>query len=418
MADKTKKTSYDVMIVGGGAAGLMAAIFASSLNTSVAILEYNEAPGKKILSTGNGRCNLTNANLSLDAYAAADEFFLKKAFAHFDNKDTIEFFSSIGLLVVEREGYFYPRSMQASTVRDYLVAEAMRRGVRFLFHKQCKRVQKEKDSFFLHCADGSNYQTKRLIIASGSKASKISGSTDDGVYLASLLGHSSRTYVPALVPLAAADACLSLASGVRTDALVTTIIDQEEVCTYRGELQITDSGVSGIVIFQSSGCCMRALEEKKEVTLRLNFLPELSSEDILFFLTSHFKRFSLDASLFYLLCGILPDRLAKALLKRADLALDTSLCDLSKEQIKKIANLLIAYPLTVTGSKGFSFAQVCAGGVKTEEIDADTMASRLVSGLYFAGEVMDVNGICGGYNLQWAWTSGAIAGKRAGGSIS
>ena len=358
-----------VIVTGGGASGLMAAIAAAENGAAVTILEQNEKPGKKICATGNGKCNFTNIQVPSDAYRSENPGFEQAVLNQFPVEDTVKFFTRLGIYPVNKNGgYLYPHSGQAASVAEVLCMEARNLGI---------------------------YEGEAVILANGSKASAISGSDGSGYELAAALGHRLIEPLPALTALKCKNTGFSGWAGVRTEGRITLLVDGEKVTEETGELQLTDYGVSGIPVFQVSRYGIRALKQGKNVTLILNFLPEFSREQLKAFLKIRKENCPYKEKKDFL-TGLFPDKLAKVLLLANDL----------EEAIS-------SYPLKVTGYQSFEQAQVCSGGVDTTQVNARTLESTRNSGLYFAGELLDIDGKCGGYNLQWAWSSGYVAGVNA-----
>ncbi len=408
----TSSRGYDVIVAGGGAAGMMAAVCAARAGASVLVIEFNDRLGKKILATGNGRCNYTNRAIDLCNYYGADRAFLEQVFAGFSEQDTEDFFRGLGIEPYEQEGLLYPRSKQAKSIQEALIREIQRLSVTLVMEKQVKRIEKTDAGFLVTTADKEIFTAENVILACGGKASATRGSRGDGYYLASCLGHEIAEPVPALVQLHAADPLTKMAAGVRADAGITTWIDGRKEAFWQGELQITDYGLSGIVVFQSSRMVSYGLLEKKDVCLEVDFLPEYSHAEADDLLQERLQMGSGTLTLEQTLQGLLHDKLIVPILKRTGLAPDTLAKDCNTEDKRRLLEALRHYVVKITDTHGFSNAQVTAGGVKTSRIDPKTMESNLVPGLFFAGEVVDVDGICGGYNLQWAWSSGALAGMH------
>ena len=389
-----------VLIVGAGASGMMAAIMAARNGASVTLLEQNEKPGKKICATGNGRCNFTNRMLPADAYRGGDRKFIEKVQKEFSVQDTLDFFEEIGVYPVERNGCYYPRSMQASSVAELLAMEAARWGVRLKTNEKVTEIvhfkKRQKDgTCWKIVTDGWTYYAHALILANGSMASKISGSDGSGYELAKSLGHSLIKPLPALTALKCKGNVFAPCAGVRTEGKVTLLVNQKTQAWERGELQLTDYGISEIPVFQISRYAVRALDAGKKVSLMVDFFPEMDKQEFADFLKKRENHRSCQSER-ELLTGLFPDKLVRLLCKKKDL-------------IKAVKE----FELTVTGYMDYSFAQICSGGVDTREICPETMESQILPSLYLCGELVDVDGMCGGYNLQWAWSSGAAAGKSA-----
>lgn len=382
-----------IVIVGGGAAGLVAAIMAAREGQAVTVLEHNEKPGKKINATGNGKCNLTNLALPTDAYRGTHPEFAIPALQAFSIQDTIKFFSALGIYTVNKNGYIYPHSGQAASVTEVLCMEARNLGVKIKTNEHVTHIKKEAGNWKV-VTKSWQYEGDAVILAAGSKASQISGADGSGYDLAKKLGHRIITPLPALTALKCAGQPFKWA-GVRTEGKVTLCLDQIPLKSQQGELQLTEYGVSGIPVFQISRYAIRALKEGSKVSLLLDFLPEFPIEAMDGFLAAR-KKNSPYKTEKELLVGLFPQKLISVLTARKDL----------KKAIKE-------FPLEVVSGLDFSQAQVCSGGVDTAQVNPVTMESLLCPGVYFAGELLDIDGTCGGYNLQWAWSSGAAAGKHA-----
>lgn len=414
-----KNTVYDIVVVGGGASGMMAAITAARGNKRVLILEHMEVLGKKILATGNGRCNFTNTIQGPDFYRSGSPAFVMPSLNVFSATDTISFFEELGVMVTDRAGYCYPRTMQASLIRNVLLAELDRLGVKILTQIGIRQIKKAVDAFLIETKSG-NYMAKRVILAAGGKADPKSGSDGSGYIYAKQLGHSLTETVPALVPLISNAGWLKEAKGVRQDARVTVYIQDEAIFSDQGEVQFTDYGISGIPVFQISRFAAKALFELKKVTVSIDFVPDLTREELTTWIEDRLSHYQKLGSCFDILCGIMNQKLVSAL-KSKIAFLNSSLYELSEKQKKKMIDMAVSAlkdtKIDITDTKPFMQAQVTAGGVDVASVEPATMESKLVKGLYFAGEILDVDGMCGGYNLQWAWTSGFIAGTHAARSL-
>lgn len=387
----TMNTKPQIIVIGGGAAGMTAAVFAAEQGASVTVLEQNEKTGRKLCVTGNGRCNLTNLNLYEGAYRGEHPEFARGILEQFTVKDTLEFFKSVGVPVTDKKGWLYPRSGQAKCVPELLELKARSLRIKIKTREKAENVF-FKDGLWNVKTKGWTYQGNAVILANGSKASSVPGSDGSGYELARKLGHRIVTPLPALVALKCRGNGFSGWAGVRTEGKAALCIDGKQTRTETGELQLTEYGISGIPVFQLSRYALSALAEGSKAELILDFLPEYTEEELRKLMDERKSQCPYQGESERLL-GLFPDRLCKVLLKQKDL-------------IKAIHS----FRLEVTGSAGFGQAQVCAGGVDTEEVSPVNLESRLHKGLYFAGEILDIDGACGGYNLQWAWSSGAVAG--------
>lgn len=384
-----------IIIVGAGASGLIAAVMAARGGAAVTVLEQNDKPGKKICATGNGRCNLTNVEMPPGAYRGTSPEFVREALKAFSVQDTIRFFSELGIYTINKNGYLYPHSGQAQSVVDVLCMEARNLGVKIKTREKVEAIVRE-DIWNIQ-TETWTYEADAVILANGSKASNIPGSDGSGYTLAKALGHCIVTPLPALTPLKCKGNYFSAWAGVRTEGKVTLHINDVPLKSEQGELQLTEYGISGIPVFQLSRYAVRALRENCRVALTVDFLPEFSPESLHVFLEQRTHNCPYKSQR-ELLIGLFPDRLIKILCEH-----------------KNLETAIKEYPLTVADGLPFQYAQVCSGGVDTSEVNSITMESLIQKGLYFAGELLDIDGTCGGYNLQWAWSSGAAAGISAAG---
>ena len=405
-----------VAVIGGGAAGLTAAIWAARSGASAVILEHTDRVGKKILSTGNGRCNLTNSKMEASCYRSGDPQFPMEAISQFGWKDTLRWFSSMGLLCRCRmESYYYPMSDQASAVLDCLRMECSRLGITIRTGIQPERIRRMREgrrSFYEIMTDQGEVRADAVILACGSKAAPNTGSDGSGYELAKSLGHRIIKPLPALVQLRCQGNHYRQLAGIRTEADLRLLVNDGEMWRERGELQITDYGISGIPVFQLSRFAARGMDEGKKVRVMIDFLPFMDKKESRIFLEQRFAEFG-DRNGEDFLTGVLHKKLAAVLLKMAGIRLDQPVSSASIRQRDHLLRAIKEYEALVSSVNPFANAQVCCGGVDVREVDPSTMESRLMGDIYFAGEILDVDGICGGYNLQWAWSSGKVAGCRA-----
>lgn len=388
----------NLVIVGGGASGLTAAIFAAMSGHSVTVLEQNDRPGKKLLATGNGRCNLTNLDQKKEAYRSLRPEKAARILEQFPVSSVISFFTELGIYTKNRDGWIYPNSDQASSVLSVLLMEAKHRKVKIKTRETVTKITQEESGTYLVHTRGWKYSADRVIVTTGSPASEIAGSGEDGLRFAQELGIRGIPFAPALCPLKCSGMDFQKWSGVRTEGKVTLLLDRVPVLTERGELQLTGYGISGIPVFQISRYAVRALEEGSIVETELDFFPDMEEEDLAALLNHRMMSCTYKTSE-ELLIGLLPDRLIPAAMREGT-------------RVDQIAHAVKHVLLTVRDSAGFARAQVSSGGIDLDEV-TDQLESVKYPGLFFAGEVLDVDGACGGYNLHWAWVSGAVAGHCA-----
>lgn len=400
----------NIVIVGGGASGLVAAIMAARQKNRVTVLEHKDRIGRKILATGNGKCNYTNLLQLPECYRCNDSAFPTKVLSCFDVNRTIKFFRELGIYPKERNGYVYPNSEQASSVAEVLRLELKRLKVRTDCEVHAEQIHKKKNGFEI-ITDKGSYAADCVILAAGGCASPSLGSDGSGYRLAKELGHTVIKPLPALVQLKSPEKYFKTLAGVRTEANIKLYTDEECEAAEQGELLITAYGVSGIPVFQLSRFASRALYEGKTVTLRIDFLPSLSWKETYELMSERVKR-SADNTIEEAFIGLLNNKLAYVCLKESGISPDMPCTSADKKQITKMVNRIKVWSVPISEPNTFEQAQVCTGGVNVAEVDPETMESRLVKGLYITGELLDVDGTCGGYNLQWAWSTGAIAGMN------
>ena len=401
-----------VGIIGGGASGLTAAIAAGRAGAEVTVIEHTDRVGKKILSTGNGRCNLTNRRMDAECYRSDQSGFPMQVIGGFGVDDTLRFFEGLGIVPKDRNGYIYPASDQAASVLDVLRWEVQALGTRVNLSCQVQKIEMAKKGGFKVHTDQGSWLFDSLIIAAGSKAAPSTGSDGSGYVLAASLGHRIIKPLPALVQLRCQGNLYRQMAGIRTDARVALLTNGREKASDRGELQLTDYGLSGIPVFQISRYAARALENKERVEVIVDFLPDWKDEETLGLLKQRAAMLK-EKPAGELFTGMLNRKLAQALLKLASISPEQRSGELSGKQLAKLKEQLKSYKAIVMSVNPFANAQVCSGGVDTRQVDSGSLESLLMPGLYFAGEILDVDGICGGYNLQFAWSSGMIAGKHA-----
>ena len=409
---------FDVIVVGAGASGLMAGIQAARKGASVLILEHMERAGKKILATGNGKCNFTNEKQGIACYNGKNPAFVLPVFRRFGLAETLSFFDELGIYPrKKRGGYYYPASQQASSVAEALLMECKRCKVRIACNVGIREIRREKEGFSFHTKQGT-FLSMACIIATGGKAAPKTGSDGSGMIYVKKFGHTLTELAPALVQLQGKQLFLKELAGIRTEGTISLFIDSQTAAEDTGELQLTAFGVSGIPAFQVSRHASYGLLQGKEVYANLDFLPELPPKELFSFLKRRFITNGRGKNSAEALVGLFPDKLNGVLLREAHISQEKQAESCSQTELETLAGKIHALRIDIIGSKGFEHAQVTAGGVDSAEINPDTMESLLVPRLYFAGEVVDVDGICGGYNLQWAWSSGFTAGNAAAEGLS
>ncbi|MCR5451924.1 MAG: aminoacetone oxidase family FAD-binding enzyme [Lachnospiraceae bacterium] len=391
-----------IAVIGAGAAGLMAAVSAAIHNKDAKIFLFDKNPsaGKKLLRTGSGRGNIGNEHQSISCFHGNDEDFYNKVITSHPLSFLLSVFDELNIDITVKDGYIYPRNQQAKSVRDAFITKLESLGnVRFLGSKEIISISYEKTGFVLN-TDGWHYEADKVILACGGASAPDTGSDGSAYKLAQSFGHKLITPYPALVPLVCKKDPLFKTSKERMSASVSY-----KGHTATGELQLTEYGVSGIAVFQISRFVSMDLINGEKPVISINFFPESDSDHVYDMLL---KRASSGGR--YILNTLLPEEMAKSIIKSNSL---DSVDIPSAESIRALSDLLTDYRLYVTDTKGFERSQVTAGGIDTSDIDPQTMGSFLRKGLYICGELLDVDGDCGGYNLQWAFTGGYIAGEAA-----
>ena len=400
-----------VVIIGGGASGLISSIFAKNKDNEVIILERNSICGKKILATGNGRCNYWNEDQNLRHYNSTSKNLLEKIITLDNQKQIMTLFNRIGIVPKIKNGYYYPTSNQAISIRNALVTEATKLGVKIYQDALVDKVMHSNNKYIVEF-NNKKIIADSLIIATGSKASPKTGSTGIGYTLAKSLGHTIIEPLPALVQLVGQGKYFTSWDGIRSDVNVSLYAANKFIKEETGEIQLTNYGVSGICIFNLSRFASAYLKENKKVEVVINFLPWLKEDAITYF----DKRTSLMPSrtIFELLEGLLNNKLLNTFLSILKLDESRKWTNMSKQEKINLINILTNFHLPIIDTKSFDNAQVCSGGVDLSEINPNTMESLINKNLYIVGELLDVDGDCGGYNLSFAWISGMLAGKSIG----
>ncbi len=410
-----------IAIIGGGASGMMAALVAARGGATVTIYEHMDRIGKKILMTGNGKCNFSNLSFSDKDYYTNNTDLIKSVFEQFSNQDAMNFFVKNGVLVKEKNQYLYPLTEQASTILDLFRRELEQSGVTIHTSYEVTKIVVMKDrsasgqeqNLFKIQDDPTVYQ--KVIIACGGKAAPKSGSDGSGYRLAQTLGHEVIQPLPALVQLRSSESYFKAIAGVRTEAILKLCVEGKVITEESGELQLTDYGISGIPVFQLSGLAAMALSEKKRVEVIIDFIPSVSKEDLKEYVTEQGMRFQnaeVPPLLEEILQGLMNKKIVMMLMKQSGMKADTKINQLTPLELDKLLGRIKKWYVKITNTNPFANAQVCRGGIDCMQV-SHSCESLLIPGIYFTGEILNVDGRCGGYNLQWAWSSGVVAGLHA-----
>lgn len=406
--------NHKIIIVGGGASGIIAAITAKNLGLDVAIIESNNRIGKKLLTTGNGRCNISNSNITMDRYHSANPNFFEPVLNSFSLSDTISFFQELGLpLISLEEGKMYPMSLQSSSVIDILKASIEEKQIPVYLDTKVTDIKRLSGAFKLYTSTSTEYECEKLILCCGGKSAPNTGSDGSGFSLSKRLRHNIIEPIPALVQLKLSYPKLKALSGVKFDGMAEIYINNKPFKKELGEILFTDYGISGPPILQLSREASHSLLQGKNVTLKIDLIHNLNKDALKEFLENHWGVFGY-RSVHDSFIGIINKKIIPVLLKESGIEnIHKSCWDLTWNEKQNIYSLLKEWEFEVVGTNGFNNAQVTAGGVNTLEINPSTLESIIVPNLYFCGEILDVDADCGGFNLQWAWASGVVAASNA-----
>lgn len=398
----------DCIILGGGAAGLAACAALADTGMRITLIERLDRVGKKIMASGNGRCNLSNENMDPAFYGEAAPF-VRKAYEKTPPCEVLGFFSSLGLMTSSEDGRVYPRTMMASSVLDVLRAACERDHVTILTGQEAVSLTpSRRGGWSVQLSGGEGIFAPIVLCAMGGSASPHLGTDGSGIRLLESLGHRAGKQYPALVQLKCDHGALRSLKGIRVQAALTLEISGKAAASETGELLFADYGVSGVCVFQLSGLAAQALDQKKQVRLLVNLLPEI--ECVPAWLNTRIAAHPAQSAL-GLFTGVFPRLLALAILKQAGISPEAPVCRLNGTQLGALEESIARFALPVTGTQGFKNAQVTRGGITLDDVDPETMASRLYDGLYILGETLDVDGPCGGYNLHFAFASALTAAK-------
>lgn len=403
-----------VVIIGGGAAGILAAIFAKRKGADVILLEKNDRIGKKILATGNGRCNYTNMNIEAECYSGENPKFVYPALTSFNVYETINFFEELGVAhKIEEAGKVFPRSDQASSVLDCLRYEIDDLAIKVITNADVTSIRKSASKFEVNVKDGPIYKADRVILATGGKAMPSSGSDGSGYELAKKFGHTVTDLLPGLVQLQLSGDFFKQIQGVKFKGTAELLSKNKTLYSDQGDILFTSYGISGPPILQLSRKAAELVNKNEEAVVKVKILDSMTREEVSAYLLKRIEdqpRKTIEFSL----VGLINKRLIPVILREIGIKdINRSVSNLTKAEREKLTDILLDWRFPVTGTRTWQDAQVTAGGINSNEIKPKTLESKLVEGLYFAGEILDIDGQCGGYNLQWAWSSGFLASINA-----
>lgn len=417
----------EIAIIGGGASGMAAALSAHEYfvqkghrEHSIALFERNDRFGKKLLATGNGRCNLTNLDKSLNRYHGCNIIFAQNALSLFSPERIIAIFKEMGVLcTVEEDQKVYPASLHASSVLDALRLALDENGIRQYTKTMIKSLSKVGNQFVLHASNGKAYTASTAIIATGGMCAPATGSDGNGYKLLTAFSHEIVEPVPSIVQLTTDTRFVKPLSGNKIHGSVSLYIDNQLIRKEGGEILFTDYGISGPPVLQLSGYVSRALHDGRnsgrlpKITVELDFLPGHTLDEVTTLLNKRKDAFC-QRTLEEYLTGLFQRRLSYGLLKASiEKQLSAPVAQLTDKEIGSLARACKGLLVAVSGTMSFANAQTTAGGIRTSDFEASTMGSNKCGGLFACGEVLDIDGDCGGFNLQWAWASGFLAGSSA-----
>jgi predicted Rossmann fold flavoprotein len=400
---------YDVAVIGAGAAGTIAAIEAAKKNKTI-IIDQNHKIGKKIYATGNGKCNYTNKNISLENYHGQNVNFAKFTLNNFNNIKTIDFFKNAGVLSKDIDERVYPVTEESASIVEILEYLLKENDVELLLGYKIHKINIENDSFIIS-SNHKQVKAKKLIIATGGKSSPNHGSDGEMFNIIKDLGHTITPLKPALVQIKTDNKFSKEVKGVRIKGSITIKHRKKEVTKDTGEIMFTDYGLSGIPVMQVSHFTHDYLEKNEKIFASLDFFPEMNQKDLDDLLIKR-KNSLKERKIKDFLKGLIHSKLINMVLIKSGIKNhNSSSSKLTEKDISSLSKNLKDLSFFITGTKSWKNSQVTFGGIDTSEIDEKTMESKVIKNLYFAGEIIDISGDCGGYNLQWAWSSGYIAGK-------
>jgi len=403
-----------IAIIGAGAAGIIAALQAIGEKTEVDLYEKNNAFGKKILVSGNGRCNITNINLKTDNFTGEDTTFVEYLFKEFGFWEFKKYCEKMGLfLKIKENGKVYPLSNEAKSVLKIFEINLKEKGVNILLSKPVKFIKKTDNKFYVYTEDGSEKKYDRVLLCSGSKAASKIGGNDSGYKIAKTLGHNVNMIYPCLVQLETVSKNCAKIAGVKIDSEVSLKVNCQKYIKVRGDILFTKYGLSGFAILDISSYISKLLLKQKRVNIFINLLPNYDKSELLS-IFENIKKFHNRYDILTMLSGLISLKIAKVILNELKINQNKMLKETSAKEMRVVADKILDWHFEINSTHGFEYAEVCGGGLRISQINPKTMESKILKGLFFAGEILDITGKRGGFNLAFAWSSGYIAGKNIG----
>ena len=402
----------NIIIIGGGASGLISAIYASKGKNKVVLLEKNNTLGKKILITGNGKCNYWNKSINLKNYNSQNIELISTILKDKNKQEITNLFNNLGIIPKIRDNYYYPYSGQATSIQTALIKECKLSNIEIVTNCEVTNILKENNQFKI-TTNNKTYIGDKIIISTGSYSCPKTGSTGDGYKFLKQIGHKIIKPLPALVQLNAKEPYLKEWHGIRSDVSVSLIENNKEIQKEIGEIQLTDKGLSGICIFNLSSKASRGLDNNKKEQIKINFLHPFNLNNENDFIAWMNKRNITikNRTISDLLDGLLNYKLINLILKLSKIKKEAYWNNITKLEKIKLGQNLTSFTVNITSTNSFDNSQTTTGGIPLTEIDLNTMESLIEKNIFITGELLDIDGQCGGYNLAIAWITGMLAGK-------
>jgi len=400
-----------MIIVGAGASGLVTAIMSARANLKVLLLEQNSKIGKKILVSGNGKCNISNKHININRFHSQNLDFVKKVLMNYDFSAIEKFFTSIGLELTEgKDGKMFPMSLQASSVVELLEYEAKKSGVEIVCDCAVSSINKKGNTFTLETTQGTK-TCEKLVLASGSPAAPQLGGSNSGYAFATKMGHSLIPRHPSLVQLCSKETWIKACAGVKVAGVAKLTANGEYITEKKGDLLFTNYGISGLAILDLSREASTRLANFDYCELSLDLMPKLGKEKLTNFLQARVSRKSEKPTKLWLQ-GVINKKLIPVILNQSKNRAETEK-ELNRKEINKLVHAIKNLKLSIHDTKGFKNAEVSTGGIDTIDINPQTMESKLINNLFFTGEILDVDGDRGGFNFHWAWVTALRSGSSS-----